>query len=158
MSHKDDVTVWDDLTVQDVTEETGRQPHTAERRTGEVAVSQTRLLDVSSFMWAVEELSPFHSLHVPLISHLSPSHPLFPPCHTFSSLTPPSLLPPSYLLPSHLLPSHLLPSHLLPSCRQAIFLLWNKRCSLMSEADQPAPLLSLRNNHLREYLNVCPQN
>lgn len=116
MSHKDDVTVWDDLTVQDVTEETGRQPHTAERRTGEVAVSQTRLLDVSSFMWAVEELS--------------------------------HLLPPSYLLPSHLL----------PSCRQAIFLLWNKRCSLMSEADQPAPFLSLRNNHLREYLNVCPQN
>ena len=85
MSHKDDVTVWDDLTVQDVTEETGRQPHTAERKTGEVAVSQTRLLDVSSFMWAVEELSPFYSLHVPLISHLSPSHllPSFPPHTSF---------------------------------------------------------------------------
>lgn len=55
MSHKDVVTVWDDLTVQDVTEETDRQPHTAEKRTGggerEVVVSQTRLLDVSSFMW-----------------------------------------------------------------------------------------------------------
>lgn len=52
-SHKD-VTVSDDLTVQDVMEETGRQPHTAERRTergeGEGMVSQTRRSDVSGFM------------------------------------------------------------------------------------------------------------
>lgn len=52
-SHKD-MTVWDDLTVQDVTEEMGRQPHTAERRTeggeGEGMVSQTRQSNVSDFM------------------------------------------------------------------------------------------------------------
>ena len=54
LTSRKDVTVWDDLTVQDVTEEMGRQPHTAERRTegreGEVVVSQTRLSDVSGFL------------------------------------------------------------------------------------------------------------
>ena len=51
-SHKD-VTVWDDLTVQDVTEEMGQQPHTERRREGgegEGMVSQTRRSDVSGFM------------------------------------------------------------------------------------------------------------
>ena len=77
MSHKDVVTVWDNLTVQDVTEETDRQPHTAQRRTGggEVVVSQTRLLDVSSFMCAVEELSPFITSHLTSLSLTSS----FPP-------------------------------------------------------------------------------
>ena len=140
-SHKD-VTVWDDLTVQDVTEETGRQPHTAERRTegreGERVVSQTRLLDVSCFMGGGGGGNHRNSLSLPPL-HLSP-HILPSPHHTSPSFLPHiSLLPP-------------------PSCRRAIFLLWNKRCSLMNEADQPAPPLSLRSSQLKEYQNVSGQN